>query len=61
MIAYEEYLVKGFALDVNDYRIKPVSFERFRKTIDKNFDYLSAQVTGEKFANKLDSFFIKTP
>lgn len=54
-------MVKGFELDVNDYLITPVSFERFRKAIYKNADYLSVQVTVEEFASKPDYFFIKTP
>jgi DNA-binding LytR/AlgR family response regulator len=58
--AYEEYAVKGYELDVIDYLVKPVSFERFRKAIDKAVEYLSVQVAAEETTEKLDYFFLKT-
>ncbi|TXE13442.1 LytR/AlgR family response regulator transcription factor [Algoriphagus aquimarinus] len=58
--AYEEYAVKGYELDVIDYLVKPVSFERFRKAIDKAVEYLSVQVVAEETTEKLDYFFLKT-
>lgn len=58
--AYEEYAIKGFELDVIDYLMKPFSFDRFKKAIDKAIEYLTLQhATSEQYKRR-DYFFIKT-
>lgn len=53
--AYEQYALKGYELNVFDYLLKPVSYQRFLKSVNK----LHAAIEKEEKTNKADYIFIK--
>ena len=60
--AYDQYAIKAFDLNVSDYLLKPISFERFMQSIDKIFDlFAKTKPTNTQEAQyKRDYFFVKT-
>ena len=69
--AYSEYALEGYELDIADYLVKPVSFLRFCKAIDKASELIQfrsqkgsqvAEDTGVQatISNPSSYFFVKT-
>ncbi len=65
--AYPNYAVQGFELDVVDYLLKPISFERFIKAVDKVYEKLQLEYLQKSSLNtktdagvKDDYFFVKS-
>ncbi len=58
--AYPEYALEGFALDVIDYIVKPVSFERFSKGCQKAKELVELRELKVADSIHHDYFFVKT-
>lgn len=59
--AYPSYALEGFQLDVLDYLVKPITFNRFFKAVTKarNYNQLLLKSAGGEPPAEADHFFIK--
>ncbi len=59
--AYRNYAVDAFDLDVTDYLLKPFSFERFLKAVEKSCNLLNEEQNDHtRPAEDKDYFFVKS-
>ncbi len=61
--AYDEYAMKGYELDITDYLLKPISFERFLEGSQKALDRAVPVISQNTDANSQQNpsyIFIKT-
>lgn len=54
--AYREYAIEGYDLDIIDYLLKPISFQRFVKAIDRYYERIQIPVKSQ-LEQKSDKLF----
>ncbi len=58
--AYSEYAIDGFNLDAVDYLLKPISFDRFLKAVNKTTALLSHEGAERESVKDNDHIFVKS-
>jgi two-component system LytT family response regulator len=57
--AYQEYALQGYELDVIDYLLKPIPFERFLKSANKAREFLEMSSHDNFQGDEREYFFVK--
>lgn len=58
--AYSNYALEGYTLDVLDYLVKPITFERFLKASQKALEFFQLKARAENNnASSVDYFFVR--
>lgn len=58
--AYSDYALEGFNLDAVDYLLKPFTFERFLKAVNKAFQQINMQGKDNEMAVEKEYMFVKS-
>jgi len=61
--AYSEYALKGYEYHVSDYLLKPISYNKFIKSVDRVYDLIYPKTelsTHHNLSNNKDFIFLKT-
>lgn len=58
--AYSDYALEGFNLDAVDYLLKPFTFERFLKAVNKAYQQINMQHKGNEVASDKEYMFVKS-
>ena len=60
--AFREYAVDGFDMNAVDYLLKPFSFERFLQAVNKAYNLISPELSGDAITieNPNDDLFVKS-
>jgi DNA-binding LytR/AlgR family response regulator len=57
--AYTHYAIEGYSLDVIDYLVKPITFERFLKASQKALEFSQLRARAENHVGETDYFFVR--
>ncbi|WP_298760019.1 response regulator transcription factor [uncultured Psychroserpens sp.] len=57
--AYKEFALEGYELNISDYLVKPFSFERFVKAINKTIGSESPTIISNSLSSEHINFFVK--
>ena len=57
--AFPDYAVEGYSLDVIDYLVKPITFDRFVKASRKALEFFQFRSAGQTTSPEPDYFFVR--